>query len=71
MWEITKREGGRELSEYVLNIRKSQKEKITVSKLSRGERELHTYPMLPVIIKHQSFSHSLSFIIAASDSCKK
>jgi hypothetical protein len=51
MWEITKREGGREgereLSEYVLNIGKSQKEKITVSKLSRGERERESYIPIP------------------------
>jgi hypothetical protein len=33
-------------------------------------QKLYTYPMLPMVIKHQSFSHSLSFIIAASDSCK-
>lgn len=28
-----------------------------------------TYSMLPVIIKHQGFSHSLSLIIATPDPC--
>lgn len=30
-----------------------------------------TYSVLPVIIKHQSFSNTLSLIVAAPDSCNK